>query len=127
VLLILSCAQEPGNPRLVSMLLYLNSSWPMENGAETIFLDGPSDTGVAVRPKPGRVVLMDQDIMHRVSAPSRAAGRPRYSLVWKLALLPAGGGGSATPVPSLFLRQDGGAAVPFGSAAKMKAAQERLQ
>ena len=38
-----------------------------------------------VRPKSGRAVLMDQDILHRVSAPSSAAGgRPRYSLVWKL-------------------------------------------
>lgn len=34
-----------------------------------------------VRPKPGRAVLMDQDLLHRVSAPSPAAGgRPRYSL-----------------------------------------------
>lgn len=28
---------------------------------------------------------MDQDVLHRVSAPSSAAGgRPRYSLIWKL-------------------------------------------
>ncbi len=32
-----------------------------------------------------RVVLMDQDMPHRISAPSRAAnGAPRYSLVWKM-------------------------------------------
>ena len=43
--------------------------------------------GLVVRPKRGRAVLMDQDILHRVSAPSAAAGgRPRYSLVWKLVL-----------------------------------------
>ena len=36
---------------------------------------------VQVRPKPGRAVLMDQDLLHRVSAPSPAIGsRPRYSL-----------------------------------------------
>ena len=41
--------------------------------------------GLVVRPKRGRAVLMDQDVLHRVSAPSAAAGgRPRYSLVWKL-------------------------------------------
>ncbi len=44
-----------------------------------------TDVGVMVRPKRGRAVLMDQDVLHRVSAPSASAeGRPRYSLVWKL-------------------------------------------
>ena len=44
-----------------------------------------TDVGVVVRPKRGRAVLMDQDVLHRVSAPSASAeGRPRYSLVWKL-------------------------------------------
>ena len=33
---------------------------------------------------PGRAVLMDQDVLHRVSMPSLQARRPRYSLVWKL-------------------------------------------
>ena len=46
--------------------------------------------GLVVRPKRGRAVLMDQDVLHRVSAPSAAAGgRPRYSLVWKLVLPPS--------------------------------------
>lgn len=36
-----------------------------------------------------RAVLADQDVLHRIVAPSRLAGsRPRYSLVWKLAFLP---------------------------------------
>ena len=40
-------------------------------------------------PKPGRLVLMDQDITHAVSAPNAEAGsRPRYSLVCKLVLHP---------------------------------------
>ena len=44
-----------------------------------------TDVGMVVRPKRGRTVLMDQDVLHRVSAPSASAeGRPRYSLVWKL-------------------------------------------
>ena len=120
------CLQEAGKPRLVSMLLYLNSTWPLANGGETVFLDSASDTGVAVRPRPGRVVLMDQDVLHRVSAPSAAAKRPRYSLVWKLALLPAAHA-DANKVPSIVLRDEVSGAVPFGSAAKLKAAQERLQ
>ncbi|CAM9242425.1 unnamed protein product [Heterosigma akashiwo] len=31
---------------------------------------------------------MDQDITHRVSAPSRFSKTPRYSLVWKLVFHP---------------------------------------
>ncbi|KAK9822818.1 hypothetical protein WJX81_003308 [Elliptochloris bilobata] len=78
-----------GRPLLVSLLVYLDAAWPRDWGAETLFLDGRTDVGIAVRPKPGRAVLMDQDLLHRVSAPSPAAGsRPRYSLVRKLALLP---------------------------------------
>ena len=47
-----------------------------------------TDVGLVVRPKRYRAVLMDQDVLHRVTAPSAAAGgRPRYSLVWKLVSL----------------------------------------
>jgi len=35
-----------------------------------------------------RVVLMDQDVMHRIVQPSLLAKQPRYSLVWKLAFIP---------------------------------------
>ena len=44
--------------------------------------------GLLVQPKPGRAVLMHQDVLHRVAAPSALARRPRYSLVWKLAFVP---------------------------------------
>lgn len=139
---------EPGRPLLVSLLLYLNDEWRREWGADTLFLDGQTDTGaqgwmrvyvstcmdkcgggwvggpneavwtkarasrtrragcypdarvqprgtppattaasrprlspgfaapsagIFVAPRPGRAVLFDQDIMHRVSAPSRAS------------------------------------------------------
>ena len=58
-------------------------------GASTYFLDPPTGEMVEVQPAPGRVVIMDQDVTHTVSAPSReAGGRPRYSLVWKLAVFP---------------------------------------
>ncbi len=80
---------QPGKPLFVSMLLYLNPSWAPEWQAETLFVDPDSGTGVFVQPRPGRVVLMDQDVPHRIGAPSIAAGtQPRFSLVWKLVFWP---------------------------------------
>lgn len=79
-----------GQPRFVSCLVYLNAEWQAaEWGASTRFFDVATDTSVDVAAKPGRVVVLDQDITHTVVAPSAAAGnRPRYSLVWKLVLHP---------------------------------------
>ena len=58
-----------------------------------------------VAPAPGRVVLMDQDISHSVSAPHEAAGsRPRYSLVLKLVLHPQSGD---SPPPDIALAEWG--------------------
>lgn len=62
----------------MSIIAYLPSSWGLNEHAETLVLDSATDTGLCVRPRPGRIVVMDQDVMHRVSAPSDAAGRPRY-------------------------------------------------
>eukprot|EP00803_Ostreobium_quekettii_P005945 evm.model.scf_1775.4 EVM.evm.TU.scf_1775.4 scf_1775:24224-27288(+) len=106
---------EPGKPLLVSLLLYLNPQWPLHWDAETLFLDSPTTTGVFVRPKPCRAVLMDQDIWHRVSTPSQLAKRPRYSLVWKLAYLPT--------VPGQHMciaRKEWGPPSYFGSCARVK-------
>lgn len=78
-----------GKPRFMSCLVYLNNEWNEEWGAPTQFLDVATDTPVDIIPQPGRIVLMDQDITHKVTAPNQAAGkRPRYSLVWKLILHP---------------------------------------
>ena len=54
------CNGERGRPLLVSLLLYLDAAWPRDWAAETLFLDGASDCGVAVRPRRCRAVLMDQ-------------------------------------------------------------------
>ncbi len=54
------CNGEAGRPLLVSLLLYLDRAWPREWDAETLFLDSDTDTGILVRPKCGRAVLMDQ-------------------------------------------------------------------
>ncbi|KXZ50143.1 hypothetical protein GPECTOR_17g779 [Gonium pectorale] len=108
--------REPGRPLFVSLLLYLNARWDREWDAETLFLDTPSDCGVLVRPKPYRAVLLDQDILHRLSTPSlTAAGRPRYSLVWKLVFLPR------RPGQRLSLaRPQWGRPSAFGSAALLE-------
>ncbi|KAL6754853.1 hypothetical protein V8C86DRAFT_280056 [Haematococcus lacustris] len=95
--------REPGRPRFVSMLLYLNEAWPDELHAETLFVDPSTQVGVFARPAPGRVVLMDQDTSHRISPPSAvAAGAPRYSLVWKMVWLPRDD--PTLPTPARLLR-----------------------
>ena len=54
------CNGEPGRPLLVSLLLYLDATWPRDWDAETLFLDDATDCGIAVRPRRYRAVLMDQ-------------------------------------------------------------------
>jgi len=103
--------RSPGRPRLVSALLYLNKEWDANAwGAPTRFRDPPTGAEVRVLPSPGRLVLMDQDATHTVTAPDVAAGaqRARFSLVWKLCLFPTG----PTPPPG---EQGGGAPVRMSS------------
>lgn len=78
--------RERGKPLFVSCILYLDADWPDDFEAETHFLDRQTSTGFFVRPKCGRVVMMDSDLTHRLSPPSSRAGRPRFSLVWKVRL-----------------------------------------
>ncbi|KAF5832743.1 hypothetical protein DUNSADRAFT_11262 [Dunaliella salina] len=114
--------REPGKPLFVSLILYLNDFWPKEWDAETMFLDVPSDTGIAVRPKAYRAVLMDQDVLHRLSQPShRAGGCPRYSLVWKLVMLPRSSGQQCC-----IARADWGPPTCFGSSAKADAVVRQM-
>ncbi|KAK9806407.1 hypothetical protein WJX73_002680 [Symbiochloris irregularis] len=42
--------------------------------SETLFLDGETDVGLVIRPMRCRAVLMDQDVLHRLSPPSKKAG-----------------------------------------------------
>jgi hypothetical protein len=84
--------RQKGKPRFMSFLLYLNDEWDEPSwGAPTRFLDVQTNTSIDVYPRPGRCVLMDQDITHTVVSPNgNVAGwnRPRYSLVWKLLIHP---------------------------------------
>jgi hypothetical protein len=80
-----------GKPKFMSCLVYLNDYWDCQNwGAPTRIWDVPSGQTYDIEARPGRIVLMDQDITHSVVAPMASAGacRPRYSLVWKLIVHP---------------------------------------
>jgi hypothetical protein len=62
---------------------------------------------------------MDQDVAHRLSTPSILANRPRYSLVWKLVMLPKA---HACPqqqsvAAACIARKEWGQPTYFGSAA----------
>lgn len=63
--------RESAMPLFATLLVYLDPEWAREWDAETLFLDPPSGTGVFVRPRGGRVVMMDQDVTHRISTPSQ--------------------------------------------------------
>ncbi|KAL3894430.1 MAG: hypothetical protein SGPRY_013812, partial [Prymnesium sp.] len=44
--------------------------------SETLFLEPTNGVGLLVQPRPGRAVLMHQDVCHRLSTPSLIARRP---------------------------------------------------
>jgi hypothetical protein len=125
---------EPGKPLLVTLLIYIDDKWERDYGGETFFLDGTTDTGIFVRPKPGRAILMEQDVVHKVNPPSTLAdGRLRLSLVYKLVFLPknlnllgnnlnsVGGGGEVR-----LARKEWGQPTSFGSAARVDAVKRQL-
>eukprot|EP00879_Flechtneria_rotunda_P012225 GHRR01012767.1.p1 GENE.GHRR01012767.1~~GHRR01012767.1.p1 ORF type:complete len:420 (+),score=129.30 GHRR01012767.1:107-1366(+) len=113
----LYCNREPDMPLFATLLLYLDADWPLDYNAETLFLDSMTDTGIFVRPKRYRAVLMDQDIVHRLSTPSASAGRPRYSLVWKVVMWPKQQGAACS-----IARPEWGRRTYFGSAAHVEQA-----
>lgn len=111
---------EPGKPLFVSLVMYLNDEWKMNDAADTLVLDTGTDTGVFIRPKPGRVVLMHQDIVHRLSPPStRAGGQPRLSIVWKLVFIPKQQNTTNMGGYCSIARKEFGHVCSFGSAARV--------
>jgi len=117
--------RERGRPLFVSAMVYLNPGpWPAAFDAETLFLDPGTGTGVFVRPQPGRVVLMDQDILHRVSTPSQIAGLPRYSFVLKLCFFPKR---VDAPQKMTLIREAWGEPCLFGTAAGHVGGEEIFQ
>lgn len=115
------CNRDPGKPLLFSLLLYLDAEWSREWDAETLFLDTQTDTGVLVRPRRYRAVLLDQDVTHRLSPPSKVAQRPRYSLVWKLLMLPKTPGATCS-----LARPEWAPPTYFGSAARVHSVARRV-
>jgi probable phosphoglycerate mutase len=107
-------------PLFVSALVYLNgppeTAWTPDKDAETLVLDPGTGTGIFIRPAPGRVLLMDQDALHRVSPPSKTTEVPRYSLVFKLCFYPK----DPATRPSL-LREEWGKPIEFGTAGGRRA------
>lgn len=141
---------EPGKPLFVSLLIYLNADedgigmaagnerptdndafgvegsncWHRDWAADTLFLDSSTDTGVFVRPRAGRAVLMDQDVLHRVSPPSAlAGGRPRLSLVLKLVFLPKKKDDGAV---MCIAKKEWGVPSSIGSAARVEAVKRKI-
>lgn len=108
-------------PRLVSAIVYTNSSWDVMHNGETLFLDDSASSGVFVCPKPGRVVLMDADISHRINAPHVDAAKPRFSVVLKLAFEPHMQPQQSPHCPSLSAPvQHLSTHVAFGSAKRLE-------
>ena len=73
----------PGQ-RDLTALWYVCAEWDFEWGGETVFFDEAGEIACSVRPKPGRLVLFDGDILHAGRPPSRICYHPRYTLAIKL-------------------------------------------
>ena len=66
----------------VTAVYYANPVWEETWQGETVFYkDG--EPAHAVLPKPGRLVVFDADIVHRVGVPSRECYVPRISVAFK--------------------------------------------
>ena len=84
--------RSPGAPRFLSALIYLNEFWDDAWGGATR-LRARRKRGkrrarhADVEPRPGRLLLMDQDVAHALGRTNGTAP-PRYSLVLKLVLHP---------------------------------------
>ena len=70
--------RDPNKPRFVTIIVYLNPQWTVDDEGETLFVDEDTGVGVVIVPKPGRVVFMDADVFHSLKPTRR---KVRYSLV----------------------------------------------
>lgn len=72
---------EPGH---VTALLYLNPVWKTEWYGETMFYSRETPEILSFLPRPGRVLVFDSLLYHRVGIPSRDCPDSRATLVIKL-------------------------------------------
>lgn len=70
----------------VTALYYVNYDWDINYAGETVFLDSYDGVGIAVTPKPGRLVLFDGRIQHVARPPARWCPYPRITLTMKFLL-----------------------------------------
>jgi len=78
----------PGR-RDVTALYYLNPEWRKNWGGETIFFDDAGDAVYAIACKPGRLVLFEGAIEHRVGIPLRSCHDQRLTLAIRFMAPPA--------------------------------------
>lgn len=70
---------------MITLLYYANETWDINWAGETLFYtDDLEDIGLAVYPKPGRVIAFDGRIVHSARPPSACAGYARYTIATKL-------------------------------------------
>ena len=75
--------EEP-RPRHVTVIVYLNPTWELAWGGETVVVNEQSDVHFAVLPKPGRAVMMEGDPLHVARGVSRTCPVARRVLIFKM-------------------------------------------
>jgi hypothetical protein len=68
----------------VTALYYANLEWELDWGGETIYYNDEEEIELAVRLRPGRLVVARGAILHRGCVPTRACHEERYTLAYKL-------------------------------------------
>jgi Rps23 Pro-64 3,4-dihydroxylase Tpa1-like proline 4-hydroxylase len=66
----------------VTAIYFANGTWHDEWQGETLFYHD-DEAVTAVAPRPGRLVLLPGDMVHRVGAPSRLFSGARYTVAFK--------------------------------------------
>jgi Rps23 Pro-64 3,4-dihydroxylase Tpa1-like proline 4-hydroxylase len=66
----------------VTAVYYANPVWERDWQGETVFYAGGEPVHM-VAPRPGRLVVFDADIVHRVGVPSRECYVPRITIAFK--------------------------------------------
>lgn len=67
-------------------ILYINPIWKPEWAGETVFFDEHQDIAQSVMPKPGRLIIFDNRIMHAARGVTRICPSIRVTLMFKTKL-----------------------------------------
>jgi len=71
----------------ITAVYFGNLYWKDEWMSEMIFCDKTREPVIAVRPRPGRMVIFPAQMTHRAGVPSRLCTEPRFSVVFKYDLV----------------------------------------